>query len=1083
MGVKKFIKKSVAFVAVAAMTLSMAVVPARAVVAYAEGTNDNLQLSKSIELGSDGNYKITLEAYATGKDTTTTVTKSTPLDIVLVLDQSGSMDESFTTGSVSYNAMNSRSYSYSDFRNNTEYYYKDGENYYRVQRETYERRFLFWTTTYYCLYYQIGNTKYYLNGSGVTTTRPSNVDSNNGTIWTGVLYTKTAATTTTRLNALKSAVTNFVNTVENDATTNKVDHRIAMVGFASESGYSDNTEILSVSGTNSGSVGVKYNSNSNNTAYSQAIQNAFQDITTNNGKNMLSNAIAALDGNGATRTDLGMKMAQQILDKNVKKDDAGRKKLVIMFTDGTPTNKNTFDTDVADSAISYSKTIKDDNINVYTIGIFDGADPTSLNSNENKFMNYVSTNFLNAFSMKNPGTRSNTGYYKKASNAAELSSVFESISHDETTSSTTVTLNSESVLKDVISDKFELPEGTTPDKINAYTVQSQSVDSYGNITWGTQQTKIPSENISISGKQVNVKGFDYGKEYVTYKHGGKKIVVEILVNGLETGRDMDSNDTDTLKSGIYENANSTTAVKNFVSPKVTIPEYSYVLDYGKKVSIPNSDDSQSKDYNQTTMINSTKAAPTKDLSIDKTYGTFALESNALTYQPKRINWDGFDSIFSFGKKTDNSYEWSKTNVIPANSVYYEDDFASTEEVKDGDTGTKIIYGGTWTIDGKPQNTENQSSENGQYGWESTYVDDTDYTNGTAHKGTTGATATFKFTGTGVDIYSRTDLTTGKVIATLTKDGEAAGSKFMIVDNKSVSGTYYQVPTLFFENLEYGTYEVKIQVLNPIQDGETSRGTYYLDGIRVYNPLGATTDETVKNAYDVAGESNALFKSVRNVLLDANTFDGNEVKDGAVFIDQIGQDDKDGEKTNVIGTYDKLGPKNEVYLAPGQAIALKINTDYSGKAFIGAKSLAGNEVTMKVTDISKSEKTKSVTIKHTSDMYYQVNPTTDGYVVIQNTNNTGNAVLAITKLRLTGVTTGTNDIQIQSSADLMNYVSEFSLLSSAKTDDKGMPIEKDNNDVEIENPNSGDVDEDNIGNNSNSIWDSVLNNIKNWFDRK
>ena len=89
MGVKSFIKKSVAFVSALAMACSMVVMPAGA--SYAAETNDNLHLSKGITLQSDGNYKITLEAYSTGTDTTTTTEEAVPLDIVLVLDQSGSM--------------------------------------------------------------------------------------------------------------------------------------------------------------------------------------------------------------------------------------------------------------------------------------------------------------------------------------------------------------------------------------------------------------------------------------------------------------------------------------------------------------------------------------------------------------------------------------------------------------------------------------------------------------------------------------------------------------------------------------------------------------------------------------------------------------------------------------------------------------------------------------------------------------------------------------------------------------------------------------------------------------------------------
>lgn len=1069
MGVKSFIKKSVAFVSALAMACSMVVMPAGA--SYAEETNDNLHLSKGITLQSDGNYKITLEAYSTGTDTTTTTEKAVPLDIVLVLDQSGSMDDDFTTG-VSYSKkLTAGSSQYSDAYNKRDnLYVLVDETYYKVTVEqkgewTFEGYKPVYTQKYTISYEKDGQTIVIVDNQADNTL---NVD----------MYSQTTTTTTTRLAALKSAVTNFVETVEQKAqgdpnvTGDEVDHRIAIVGFASESGYGDNTEVLSVAGTNSGSVGVKYSTSG--TSYTDATKNAFQDTRTDAGKTMLTKAIDALAANGATNTGLGMKMANDILTNDAKKDEAGRKKLVIMFTDGTPTTFDTFDSGVANAAISNSQTIKASGTKVYSIGIFDGADPSSLSTNENKFMNYVSSNYPTASNMTSPGTGANSGYYKAASNATELNSIFESISDSETTSGTTVTLNSDSVLRDIISDKFELPKDAEVSSVSVYTADSKTVSADGKtITWD-DSVEVQNPSVSKSGNQVDVSGFDYSQNYVTANHPGKKLIVEILVNGLVSGENMESNDTEQVKSGIYENSSATTAVKNFVSPTVTIPEYSYVLDYGKKVTLPNKD----KSYSETTQINSTKAAPSTTTSIKKTYGTFALENSTITYQPEKINWDGFDSIFNFGKKTDNSYEWSKVNVIPATSVYYEDDFNAN--IKTSDTGAKIVYVGTWTVDGTKQDSSEQSSANSQYGWDSSYADDTNYTDGTANKtSTSGSTATFKFTGTGVDIYSRTDLTTGKVMATLTSDGATAASKFMIIDNKAASGTYYQVPTLFFENLEYGTYEVKIQVLDAVQDGETSRGTYYLDGIRVYNPLGATLSETVKGAYDAAVETNALFTSVRKVLLDSKTFSGDQTTAGAVFIDQISKDDTTGTTTSDIGTYEKLGPKNEVYLAKGQAVAFKINTPYTGKVFIGAKSLTGQETEMKVTDSVTAEKAKSVKFKHTSDMYYEVNPTSEGYVVIQ---NLGDSVLAITKLRLTGVSTATNEIQLQSDASLMSYASEFALLKAADTDEKGMVLEKDTPDVDIDNPDSGNDKEDETSS-SNTIWNSILDSILKWFGRK
>lgn len=1082
MGVKSFIKKSVAFVSALAMACSMVVMPAGA--SYAEETNDNLHLSKGITLQSDGNYKITLEAYSTGTDTTTTTEKAVPLDIVLVLDQSGSMDYDFTTG-VSYNKiLTAGSSRYSDANNNKDnLYVLVDETYYKVTVEQKDE----WTWEgYKPVYTQKYTISYEKDGETIV------IVNNQSNDYLDVdMYSKTITSTTTRLAALKSAVTNFVETVEQNAqgdpnvTGDEVDHRIAIVGFASKSGYGDNTEVLSVAGTNSGSVGVKYSTSG--TSYTDATKNAFQDTRTDAGKTMLTKAIDALAANGATNTGLGMQMANDILTNDAKKDEAGRKKLVIMFTDGKPTTQTDFDTTVANTAISNSQTIKASGTKVYSIGIFDGADPSSLSSNENKFMNYVSSNYPTASNMTSPGTGANSGYYKAASNATELNSIFESISNSETTSGTTVTLTSESVLRDIVSDKFELPEGAEASSVSVYTADSKTVSADGKtITWD-DKVEVQNPSVSKSGNQVDVSGFDYSQNYVTANHPGKKLIVEILVNGLVSGENMESNDTEQVKSGIYENSSATTAVKNFVSPTVTIPEYSYVLDYGKKVTLPNKD----KSYSETTQINSTKAAPSKTTSIKKTYGTFALENSTITYQPEKINWDGFDSIFNFGKKTDNSYEWSKVNVIPATSVYYEDDFGSfTADKPNTDANVAIVWDGTWNVDTEKNSTESkldadkqQSSTNDRYGWDSSYTDDNKYSDGSAHEAiasnTNVATAKFRFTGTGVDVYSRTNTKTGTVIAVLRKVNKSNNTttnvKGITVDNKADSGDYYQIPTLFFENLEYGTYEVEITVTTA---AGADRSTYYLDGIRVYNPLGISQNDPVsssivKDAYNQAGEYNAQFKTIRSLLKSASDFvAGQKNVNGVVFIDEM----KDGNSGNVpdVSTYNELGPKNEVYLSPGNAIAFKINSNYNGKVFIGAKSISGSPTKMKMT---YADKTTEKEISHASDMYYEIVPTDDNYVIVQ---NSGTKILSITKLRLTDILPS-ETMSVSSDEGLLAYASTFSSLRTVETDDSGLEEGTGNEDIEIDNPTTDEENKEE-SNTINSIWQKIINSINKWFDR-
>lgn len=1071
MGVKKFIKKSVAFVAAAAMALTMVVAPvgAGAGTSYAEGTGsittDPVHVNKTAELQSDGTYKLTLESWAEGTAATTTTKSGTPLDIVLVLDQSGSMKGT---------KLKNLKSAVTTFVNNVEKNAKD-----------------------YNVDHRIAIAGYASNESDGATNESGNTissgSSNTNWVNTGLFINGKLKNYKTRpgyheiyMNDLDTENTYYINYHGNmkETTYN-----------GSEWGYYKLTrDWVSItpktSASDSGNTQVyEY---SDGTLTQKDYQDALVNVNDNGSvTSSITTAISNIAASGATRTQYGMEMANQIFANNSIKGTK-RKKLVVVFTDGEPGYSKYEDNEAA-SAISKSYATKNTyNATVYTIGCYTSSKPST---NVTNFMNYLSSNYPQANATKNgnnwtisAGNKKYSNYYQTTSNASELTKIFENISESITTGKTDATLSSQSIVRDIISNNFELPDNFETGNVEAYTSDYQ-----GNGKWANPVKMSATINVNKKNKTIDVSGFAYDKEYTTEKaiqgrNGlGKKLIVVISnVTATKAGMQMDTN---TDSSAIYnpDESGELALVKAFPQPKVDIDSTSYVLDYGKTVT------TKAKDYgvSAVTKANTGKPSPYK-VNLTGTYGTFAINNGDLDYTPGKINWDGIDTGYVFGQKSSSTseYKWEEVNFMPANSVYYEDDFASTATVEDGDTGTKIIYGGNWTVDGTAQSSEKQSSDNKvQHGWDDSYKDDTNYSNGTAHKGTTGATATFKFTGTGVDIYSRTDLTTGKVLATLTKDGATAASKLMIVDNKAASGTYYQVPTLFFEGLDYGTYEVKIQVLNPIKEGKSARGTYYLDGIRVYNPLGVTTPEKVKNAYNVAGESNAIFTSVRKMLLDAKTFDGDTATKGAVFIDQLdaNNNNSSGEaKTATIGTYEKLGPKNEVYLDAGQAIAFKINTPYTGKVFIGAKSLNGQQVSMKVTDITTTEKTKTVTLSHTSDMYYQINPTTEKYVVIQNTNTEKGAILAITKLRLTGVPTATtqSSIDFESSPAVMSYVNEFAKLDSAKTDDRGMAMEKDKADVDIENPDNSKDDNNQETkpdqSHSNSIWNSIMNNLRKWF---
>lgn len=416
--------------------------------------NGGLVMSKTVTKGEgDDQFLLTLEAFATGE--TRTETKDIPMDIVLVLDVSGSMDDP-------------------------------------------------------------------INGSG----------------------------SQNKIDVLRSAVNGFIDKVAEKSPNSS----IAVVKFASDKEYD---------------VGNGYNVSGYN--YSQIVQN----LTAVNeaGANSLKTAVNQLTAAGATRADYGMQHAQTIVNGAMGN---GRQKVVIMFTDGQPTNWQGFSTTVAKDAIKASKSIKDARATVYTIGCF-GTTPSD-NSNIDKYMNRVSSNYPDATTMRD-GTKTSSDYYKTVSSAEDLNNIFKTIS--ETIGSTPVELTSTSVLRDVISDSFTLPEGYTDGDIKAYSVSCESstknADGTYTYTWKTTPDADKYDvTVADDNKTINVTDFDYAANWVDQydvggsKSHGKKLVVEIpiVLDPDATG----SVDTNGPASGVYASADAETAFANFkTTPTVYVP--------------------------------------------------------------------------------------------------------------------------------------------------------------------------------------------------------------------------------------------------------------------------------------------------------------------------------------------------------------------------------------------------------------------------------------------------------------------------------------------------------------------------------
>lgn len=227
---------------------------------------------------------------------------------------------------------------------------------------------------------------------------------------------------TKRIDALKSAANSFIDTIaKQNESIEGVDrqHRVAIVKFSGD-------KTKKVGNDTYRADGYTYN-------YSQ-VMSGLTDCS-GAGVTDLKKTIKAIEPAGATRADYGLELAE-----GVTSGRAGAKKIVVFFTDGTPTSFRQFDSDVANAGVTAAKNMKDSKATVYTVGIFSGANPsagiqdagTDEANKANKFMQAVSSNYPNATAWNIHGTRAENSdysdYYKSATNAEELKKVFDDIS-------------------------------------------------------------------------------------------------------------------------------------------------------------------------------------------------------------------------------------------------------------------------------------------------------------------------------------------------------------------------------------------------------------------------------------------------------------------------------------------------------------------------------------------------------------------------------------------------------------------------------------------------------------------------------
>lgn len=518
---------------------------------------------------TNGDYTIRLETFATGS--TTVTESSTPVDVVLVLDVSGSMDYSKGTPT-----RVSSYVTYNDVLNgNNTYFVNNNGTYERVYARTYRE----WQTTYYELY------RYPANPQRITrATSAANCRSNE-------LYTGSS-----RMQELQKAVGAFIDQIElNDhqdkdgkERDGRLGNRISIVKFASNSTntvgndtYTDNPYTLNYS-----QIVMNLTNVEGNTDAMKAAVNGFQSM-------------------GGTQAGYGMNHAVRALANA----DATHNKVVVFFTDGDPDDNRAAIGNANNGGTNAYRVKNTLGAVIYTIGMFTSSpDP---NGNTYKYLNYVSSNYPQATVTNNgtmtSGTGSDQGYYQDASGDVSLKKIFEDIASG--IGGSTETVGSSTQVRDVVTNSFVLPNTVTAADVHVYTSaatgDASGTDETNPAGWATPVDITSSvtptivnvdadgnptdDATKVKNKALFVEGFDYSKDDTNegdgdgnwvgvrfknnrYFWAGKKLIITFKVKADSEATGGESL-TNTENSGVYvynEEDGTYTCVNSYEQPHTTL---------------------------------------------------------------------------------------------------------------------------------------------------------------------------------------------------------------------------------------------------------------------------------------------------------------------------------------------------------------------------------------------------------------------------------------------------------------------------------------------------------------------------------
>ncbi len=535
-----------------------------------------------------------------------------------------------------------------------------------------------------------------------------------------------------------------------------------------------------------------------------------------------------------------------------------------------------------------------------------------------------------------------------------------------------------------------IPTGATVKVTETKTTDKKSWEVSGSDEAVSQPVKEKSnETLTITNATMTIPS-----DKVIYVETGKDTLyqpadvetgytVSNMSNGL-TYTEKGFNGTESNKSytAKYTGSNSDGAI---VNGTITVYTYKatdkvYVFDYGLESDIAKTNDNndglfqdgtfyndiaEKNGYATTAKLNKitheeddnqqTTITADQNVIIDKNgSATGAVTFKPIAFMDKVENYNYTADITKNGATLNSNNPETGTTVhgtiktMPANVVYYEDNF---------ENGVKVIAeNGTTIVNDTPIKLSQSNSQKELYGHDDAYANpDNNDSAGSSTKMPVGATATFTFKGTGFDLISRTSGTSGSIVYKVKNMGTNKVERYGAVDTYYNNGDLYQLPVVSIKDLTYGTYEVTLLVP---QSNMESASTFYLDGVRIYNPL---NDEKEKNASYIKNEVSVKTTSIREMILgtcditesgitdDSGSYITSAEVPGSTssilycaddasamsFFGDVNQEDMNQGASvtysSSLAEYLRRGPSNEVYLTGTTGIGFVVKPDETGNS--------------------------------------------------------------------------------------------------------------------------------------------------------